>query len=51
MRFLFIDSEYVEEEFSDVRDEVIANWDKFNDKFILKVFIGGDLEYIKSNPR
>lgn len=38
MRFLFIGSEYAEEEYDELRDEVTAYWDKIDDVFILKVF-------------
>lgn len=36
MRFLFIGSEYAEEEYDELRDEVIAKWEKVNDEYILK---------------
>lgn len=81
MRFLFIGSEYAEEEYDELRDEVIAHWDKIDDKYylkfycplsckeskyssderlkifkrhmprVLKAVIGGDSNYIKSNPK
>ncbi len=38
MRFLFIGSEYAEEEYDKLRDEVVAHWDKIDNNFILKVF-------------
>ena len=38
MRFLFIGSEYAEEEYDELRDEVVAHWDKLNDNYFLKVF-------------
>lgn len=37
MRFLFVGSEYAEEEYDELRDEVIAHWDKIDDKYFLKV--------------
>ncbi len=80
MRFLFIGSEYAEEEYDELRDEVIAHWEKLDGKYILKfscplkcekskytseerlkifkrhmprvlqAVIGGDSNYINSNP-
>lgn len=38
MRFLFIDSEYAEEEYDEIRDEVIARWYKKEDNYYFKVF-------------
>ena len=38
MRFLFIGSEYAEEEYDSLRDEVIGHWDKVDSDFVLKVF-------------
>lgn len=38
MRFLFIGLEYAEEEYDELRDEVVAHWDKLDDNYSLKVF-------------
>lgn len=38
MRFLFIGLEYASEEFSELRDEVIAHFERSHDNYILKVF-------------
>lgn len=37
MRFLFIGSEYAEEEYDELRDEVIAHWEIIDKKYFLKV--------------
>lgn len=38
MRFLFIGSEYAEDQFDELRDEVVGHWDKIDNDFVLKVF-------------
>lgn len=38
MRFLFIGSEYAEEAYDELRDEVVAHWEKLDDIYFLKVF-------------
>lgn len=37
MRFLFIDTEYAEEEYDKIRDEVVAHWEKIDDNYFFKV--------------
>lgn len=38
MRFLFIGSEYAEEEYDELRDEVVAHWDKLGEGYCLKFY-------------
>lgn len=38
IKFLFVGSEYAEEEYDELRDEVVAYWDKTDDYYFLKVF-------------
>lgn len=38
MRFLFIGLEYAEEEYDELRDEVVAHWDKSDGNYSLKFF-------------
>lgn len=42
--FLFIDMKYREEEFSHHRDEVLASWEKIEDKYFLNIFLCVDGE-------
>lgn len=38
MRFLFIGSKYAEEEYDELRDEVVGHWYKLDDNYILKLY-------------
>ncbi len=50
MRFLFIGSEYAEDEYDELRDEVIAHWDLFDNKYALRVFCPLACEKSKYSP-
>lgn len=50
MRFLFIGSQYAEEEYDELRDEVIAHWDKLEGKYFLKFFCPLTCEKSKYSP-
>ena len=50
MRFLFIGSQFAEDEYDELRDEVVGHWEKADNKYILNIVCPLKCEQSKYTP-